>query len=56
LIFENLNNPGEKILCSKIQLYSVIEELDPPVLVTMGAGDIDQMVDPIKELLKRMNQ
>ena len=55
MIFDKLSNKGEKILCSKAQVFSVIEELNPHVLLTMGAGDIDQLVDPIKELLKRMN-
>jgi UDP-N-acetylmuramate--alanine ligase len=55
MIFDNLKNKGEKILCSRSQIYSVIEELNPEVLLTMGAGDIDQLVDPLKELLKRMN-
>jgi len=55
MIFDKLSNKGEKILCSKEQVYKVVEEMNPPVLLTMGAGDIDGMVDPLKELLKRMN-
>ncbi len=55
MIFEKLRNPGEKILCTKDQLFRVVKELNPPVLLTMGAGDIDQTVDPLKELLKRIN-
>jgi UDP-N-acetylmuramate--alanine ligase len=56
IIFDNLKNPGEKILCTREQLFKVIEELNPKVLLSMGAGDIDQEVDPLKELLIRMNQ
>ncbi len=55
MIFEKLKNSGEKVLCSKTQLLHVVEELNPSVLLSMGAGDIDQMVDPVKELLKRLN-
>jgi len=56
IIFDHLKNTGEKILCTREQLYKVIEELNPGVLLTMGAGDIDQEVDPLKELLIRINQ
>ncbi|MCB8995008.1 MAG: UDP-N-acetylmuramate--L-alanine ligase [Bacteroidales bacterium] len=52
LILDKLRNKGERILCSKAQISRVIEELKPGVLLSMGAGDIDQMVDPIKEVLK----
>ncbi|HYW96635.1 MAG TPA: UDP-N-acetylmuramate--L-alanine ligase [Bacteroidales bacterium] len=51
LILDNLTNTGEKIACSKEQLFKVVGELNPEVLLTMGAGDIDQMVDPLKNLL-----
>ena len=54
LIFEGLKNKGVKINCSKEQVFKVVEELKPEVLLTMGAGDIDQIVDPLKELLIRM--
>ena len=55
IIFEKLSNKGEKILCTKTQLLKVIEELNPKVLLSMGAGDIDLLVSPLKELLIRMN-
>jgi UDP-N-acetylmuramate--alanine ligase len=55
MIFDKLTNNGEKILCSKTQLLRVIEEMNPMVLLSMGAGDIDQMVEPIRELLIRIN-
>ncbi len=54
IIFDRLTAPGEKILCTKSQLLRVIEELRPEVLLTMGAGDIDQMTGPLEELLLRM--
>jgi UDP-N-acetylmuramate--alanine ligase len=42
---------GNKILCSKNDLLKELRNREPEVLITLGAGDIDQMVDPIKELL-----
>jgi UDP-N-acetylmuramate--alanine ligase len=42
----NVNN---KIICSKNDCVDLlkIEEID--ILLTMGAGDIDQLVEPIKK-------
>ncbi len=40
-------------LTSKENLISLLESKDIDVLVTMGAGDIDKMVEPIKEMLKK---
>ena len=37
-------------VCSKEQLISVLEKKDFEVLLTMGAGDISTMVNPIKAL------
>jgi UDP-N-acetylmuramate--alanine ligase len=54
MIFEKLTNGGEKILCTKNQLLRVVAEMKPEVLLTMGAGDIDQLVTPLKEQLMRM--
>ncbi len=55
MILDKLTNKGEKILCSKAQLMQVVGEMNPKVLLTMGAGDIDQLTDSLKELLKRMH-
>jgi UDP-N-acetylmuramate--alanine ligase len=40
----------DKILIRKEQLLKVLEERQPDVLLTLGAGDIDQLVDPIVDL------
>lgn len=40
-----------KMLCSKEQLVSTILEKQPQILLTLGAGDIDQFVRPIKDSL-----
>ena len=47
---------GDKILCTKNELMSVLEKETPEVLVTVGAGDIDVFVKPIREMLvKKFN-
>jgi UDP-N-acetylmuramate--alanine ligase len=41
----------KKQLCSKINLLSIVKDLNIEVLLTTGAGDIDQYVDLIKQFL-----
>lgn len=43
----------DKVLCTKEELMSVLEKEEPEILVTVGAGDIDVFVKPIKEMLIR---
>ena len=51
IIFNEVTCP--KTLCKKEDLLSLLDKRnDLEVLVTIGAGDIDQRVLPIKELLK----
>lgn len=46
----------KKTVCSKQQLIKEIQKRDIEVLITMGAGDIDTLVSPLKEeLMKRLN-
>ncbi len=40
-----------KKICSKEQLLEIIKCNKPELLVTMGAGDIDQLVEPLKNLI-----
>jgi len=40
-----------KSVCSKEKLPSVLKQKKPEVLLTMGAGDIDKLVEPIKKEL-----
>ena len=42
-----------KIRCGKADLLQKLEALDIEVLATVGAGDIDTFVKPIKELLNK---
>ena len=44
----------EKVLIKREQLLRVVKERDPQVLVTMGAGDINQFVGPLKEWCMRI--
>ncbi|MBW8050575.1 MAG: UDP-N-acetylmuramate--L-alanine ligase [Cytophagales bacterium] len=49
IIFDNLKN--EKILCNKDNLLEIVKQLQTGILVTLGAGDIDQFIEPIKKIL-----
>jgi UDP-N-acetylmuramate--alanine ligase len=42
-----------KIRCNKTDLMQKLETLDIDVLATIGAGDVDTFIQPIKEMLKK---
>ncbi|MDR1848191.1 MAG: UDP-N-acetylmuramate--L-alanine ligase [Bacteroidales bacterium] len=42
----------DKYYVSKEQLLELIPALNPQILLTIGAGDIDQLVNPIKKIIK----
>ena len=46
-------NMTEKVLISREQLLRVVKERKPELLVSMGAGDINQFSGPLKELFLR---
>ena len=50
LIFNQLTSPG-KLMCSRDELLEILKEKKPELLATIGAGDIDKMVSPVKEML-----
>ena len=52
MIFDRVDL-AEKILISKEQLIPVMQEKKPEVLLTLGAGDIDQLVEPITKMLEK---
>ena len=52
MIFKDVTSPS-KIRSSKKDLLSKLESLDIEVLATVGAGDIDTFVKPIKDLLTK---
>jgi UDP-N-acetylmuramate--alanine ligase len=43
----------DKKLCSKEELVSEVTKDMPEVLITMGAGDIDRLVEPLKTALEK---
>ncbi|NQV02939.1 MAG: UDP-N-acetylmuramate--L-alanine ligase [Bacteroidia bacterium] len=40
---------ADKLLCKREDLLDILEKRNPEVLLTLGAGDIDQLVKPITE-------
>lgn len=49
IIFDRIKNKN-KILCNKTELLSVLETIEKPdIVLTMGAGDIDTFLKPMKE-------
>ena len=52
LIFDNLANPAKTTMCSKEELLDLIAGKDIEILITLGAGDIDNMVPQICNILK----
>jgi UDP-N-acetylmuramate--alanine ligase len=50
LIFRDVHSKTKK-KCTKAELIDVLREDRPSLLVTIGAGDIDQLIVPLKNLL-----
>lgn len=50
MLLELCNNPKKEV-CSKEELLSVLNTKDIDVLLTLGAGDIGTLVEPIKHML-----
>jgi len=44
-----------KMAVAKEKLFEVLESLQPEVLVTMGAGDIDRLVPKVKMWISEMS-
>ena len=59
LIYDNLRPGIEKSMCKKEDILNILKDKNIEVLITLGAGDIDNYVPEIKELLEtkklRMN-
>ncbi|AMS27656.1 UDP-N-acetylmuramate--alanine ligase [Bacteroidetes bacterium UKL13-3] len=51
IIFDKMTSTN-KILCSKTEAVELIKQQKPEVLLTLGAGDIDQLVGVLKEAYK----
>lgn len=52
LIYDNLRPGIEKCLCKKEDLLELLKNKHLEVLITLGAGDIDNYIPQISELLK----
>ncbi len=52
LIFGKMKN-DRKMICPDDELLELIDKKNPEVLVTVGAGDIDRFIQPVKSLLER---
>jgi len=51
IIFKNVKIKN-KIICKKEELINVLKDYSPEILVTMGAGDIDRLVDEVVDYYK----
>jgi UDP-N-acetylmuramate--alanine ligase len=50
MILDKIQNPA-KLLLSREEVLQRLQQNKPEVFLTMGAGDIDQMVTPIEKIL-----
>ena len=55
MLFKDITS-AVKIRCTKSDVLQKLEDLDIEVLATVGAGDIDTLVKPIKEMINRRMQ
>jgi UDP-N-acetylmuramate--alanine ligase len=53
LIYDNLKPGVKKSMCTKAELLEVLKNKKIEVLITLGAGDIDDMVPEITKLLNQ---
>jgi UDP-N-acetylmuramate--alanine ligase len=59
LIFDKMKNNYKHLLNKEAVLNWIKDKYDqnnPNLLITAGAGDIDQLVQPVKEILEKMRQ
>jgi len=52
MLFKNITSPV-KIRCGKADVLQKLEDLEVEVLATVGAGDIDTFVKPIREMMNK---
>lgn len=53
LIFDNIKSGIDKRMCSKDELLNIIDNENIEVLITLGAGDIDNLVPEIYNIIKQ---
>lgn len=52
MLLDKIKSKNKRI-CKKEDLIKVIDNVNPEILITMGAGDIDKIIAPIEEHLKK---
>lgn len=52
LIYDNLSSNVKKMMCTKDEIQNVVRNRDFDVLVVLGAGDLDNQVPALTEILK----
>ncbi len=55
MLFEMIDHPM-KFLCTREKLIDLLIQLQPEILLTLGAGDIDRLVAPIETTFKVIHQ
>jgi UDP-N-acetylmuramate--alanine ligase len=50
LIFNEIKNTNKR-MCGKSELKNLAATFEPGIVIMMGAGDIDNLVEPVKEQL-----
>ena len=53
LIYDHLRPGIEKTLCNKEEILEILKQKDIEVLITLGAGDIENYVQPICDILNK---
>ena len=53
LIYDHLRPGIEKTLCNKEEILGILKQKDIEVLITLGAGDIENYVQPICDILNK---
>ncbi|NVJ86865.1 MAG: UDP-N-acetylmuramate--L-alanine ligase [Algoriphagus sp.] len=51
MLFDDIQASNKKMV-TKEQLFDVLEDWDPEILVTMGAGDIDRLVPRVQDWMR----
>jgi len=52
IIFNKIEN-NNKTLCKRDDVLQILKDKKPEVLMTLGAGDIDELVEPIKKMFNK---
>ena len=53
IIYDHLRPGIEKTLCQKEEIPEILKQKSIEVLMTLGAGDIENYVQPICEILNK---